>query len=405
MKHGKLRGTRTIQGLTDSSTRLSLARSDHTLCVVGSKAYIFGGETAAGKLSSNDVHCINLDSSDNSAPNYSIIPAIPEVEGGEVPEPRKRHAACALNVCVAMFGGSDDVGGILKKPHLIWLFNTATSKWETLENSNPDIRPSPRSSTHLFSHRNNLILHGGRDPEGNLLVDTWHFDYVNKFWTQLADAPVASGNVTLSDGVLYLVAGTDVMSGDLHFLQLTAKSGESQGWQTVSFPTSPLTPGPLPRTGATLLPISTGYGRQYLLFGFGAQPPAVGSGIEAEVSHQSTPAEGFTPPQFWSDLWTYQLPSSTPEVKVTTNIYEAMKPAKIKDAIRGALGVDSGKHSWAEVEVLPPADLVEDAGKVHPGPRSYFASDITEDRKTVILWGGVNPKGEREGDGWMIKLE
>ena len=67
--------------------------------------------------------------------------------------------------------------------------------------------------------------------------------------------------------------------------------------------------------------------------------------------------------------------------------------------------MDSGKHSWAEVEVLPPADLEESAGKIHPGPRSAFAVDVMKDKRSVVIWGGVNPKGEREGDGWIIKLE
>ena len=58
-----------------------------------------------------------------------------------------------------------------------------------------------------------------------------------------------------------------------------------------------------------------------------------------------------------------------------------------------------------EVEVLPPTDLEASEGKVHPGPRGSFACDVMDDGTTVVVWGGVNPKGEREGDGWVIKLE
>lgn len=90
--------------------------------------------------------------------------------------------------------------------------------------------------------------------------------------------------------------------------------------------------------------------------------------------------------------------------------------------------MDSGKHSWSEVEILPPGDLQPEAGKLHPGPRSWFGCDVTKDKKGVVIWGGkqhsfprkdqpsllltdnspgtgVNPRGEREGDGWVIRLE
>jgi hypothetical protein len=40
--------------------RASLARSRHSLTVVGDKAYIFGGETSDGKLAATDIHVITL---------------------------------------------------------------------------------------------------------------------------------------------------------------------------------------------------------------------------------------------------------------------------------------------------------------------------------------------------------
>jgi hypothetical protein len=151
--------------------------------------------------------------------------------------------------------------------------------------------------------------------------------------------------------------------------------------------------------------MTTGYGRQYLLYMFGSRMES--QSVQAEADEHSQPQEqpATKLPPFWSDLWTYQLPSSSPEVKPTTAVYEALKPAKIKDKIRGALGLDDGQHSWCEVEVLPPTNLEAAGGKLHPGPRASFAADVMKDGRTVVIWGGVNPKGEREGDGWMIKLE
>ncbi len=347
---------------------------------------------------------MNLERTETLEPEYSVIPAIPKAEGGKIPAARTKHAACAFNICVAIYGGNDETGQTLDEGATIWLFNTADQAWETLGDKleGSALTPKPRHSARLFDHQNNLILYGGTGADGTPLTDVWHFDYVNKTWTQLPDAPVSTRNAALSEGVLHLISSNDTMSSSLHILQLNAKSEEGQGWQTVPYPTNPLTPGPLPRIEAGLVPVSTGYGRQYLLYMLGAQPANPESTSEsAKATDQGKDA----PASFWSDIWTYQLPSSEPEVKLTTQIYEAMKPARIKDSIRGALGVDSGKHSWSEIEVLPPADLIPEAGKVHPGPRSSLGFDVMKNKSTVVVWGGLNPKGEREGDGWIIKLE
>lgn len=350
---------------------------------------------------------MTLQASDTPEPDYSVIPAIPDVEGGKVPTPRQGHASCGFNICVAIFGGVDESGNVIDED-FIWLFNTSKQAWETIKPSNSDSSPQPRRDARLYDHKNNLILYGGTSASGEALKDVWHFSYVENTWTPLPSAPVATANAAVTDGVLYTITGSDDVSGDLHFLPLDAKSDEPNGWSHVPFPTNPLTPGPQPRTGAGLLPISTGYGRQYLLYMFGSRQE-VQAKISAPDENTSPEAKPNTEtkdqsPVFWSDMWTYQLPSSSPELRA--NLYEALKPAKLKDTIRGALGMDSGKHSWGEVEVQPPSDsdLAASEGKVHPGPRAAFACDVMKDGKAVVIWGGVNPKGEREGDGWFIRL-
>ena len=346
---------------------------------------------------------MTLASADKPEPDYSIIPAVPDVEGGKVPVARKKHAACAFNVCVAVFGGVDESDQVFNEDATIWLYNTAKSAWETLEPAKSDeAAPQPRSGAGLFNLKNNLVLYGGHDKSGEALKDVWMFDYVEKAWSQRPHTPVWSSSAALADGVLYLVSGNDNMGGDLHFLPLMAKR-EEQKWQTIPFPTNSLAPGPRARHGGGLLPVTTGYGRHYLTYMFGARQ----SGITDEESDEKPPpAVEATPDdvQYYSDMWIYQLPSAAPEAKITTNIMESLKPAKIKDVIRGSLGFDSGKHSWTEAEVLPPTDLEATAGKVHPGPRGFFGCDVMEDGRSLVVWGGVNAKGEKEGDGWVIKL-
>lgn len=348
---------------------------------------------------------MTLAAADEPEPDYSIIPAIPDIEGGKVPAARKKHAACAFNVCVAVYGGVGADGELIDEAgSLVWLYNTAKSAWETLEPADTVSAPQARSGAKLFNHRNNLVLYGGHDASGTGLKDVWVFDYVERTWTERPGALVSTPNAALDDGVLYAVCGSDNMSSDLHFLQLSAKGEQEASWQTVPFPTNPMTPGPRPRIGAGLLPITTGYGRNYLAYLFGARQAA---GAEPSSTEKPPPAEAMPneDPQYWSDIWTYQLPSSSPEVKATTSLSEVIKPAAIKDKIRSALGYDSGGHSWGEAEVLPPTDLEASAGKVHPGPRGFFGCDVMGDGRSLVVWGGVNAKGEKEGDGWIIKLE
>jgi hypothetical protein len=369
---------------------------------VKEKAYIFGGETAAGKFASNEVHVINLDADDKTSPAYSVIPAVPHVEGGKVPVARTRHAACAFNICVAVFGGTDENDKVIEE-NFIWLFNAGKSAWEILDGSKSGSAPQPRRDAHLYNHKNNLVLYGGVDAKGQVLTDVWYYSYVENIWTALPEAPISTSNAVVSDGVLYLLSGSEDISGDLHSLPITPASAEEQVWSHREFPANPLTPGPKARAGAELIPISTGYGRQYLLYMFGKRAAPPSSDFGKEGAHQPQGEAQNNDLEFHSDMWTYQLPSSNLEARA--NIYEALKPAKIKDAIRGALGMDDGKHSWAEVEVVPTANLDVTEGKLHPGPRASFAADVMKDGVTVVLWGGVNPKDEREGDGWMIKLE
>lgn len=348
-------------------------------------------------------------------------------EGSDVPAARTKHSACAFNVCVAVYGGCDTKGNLIDKESIIWLYNTGKSAWESMKATDSKASaPGSRSQCSLFNFKNNILLYGGKTDQESV-KDVWYFDYAGKTWTQLPSAPVSVTNAALADGSLYLISGQDQMSSKVHSLDIgkalqeanerkeqvpnkEQKEAQDQEddeeeeepeprikWATATFPTNPLTPGPRPRFGGGLLPISTGYGRNYLLYFFGSRQSPLNNNLDPSTHDDPTQ---------WSDIWTYQIPSATPEAKPTTSLADMVKPAAIKDAIRARLGYDSGEHSWAEVEVQAPGDITDvGEGKLHPGPRGFFGADVMEDGKTVVLWGGVNARGEREGDGWMIKLE
>ncbi|KAK8084315.1 hypothetical protein PG997_005586 [Apiospora hydei] len=371
-------------------TRASLVRSHHSLTVVGNRAYIFGGRTSSNnKLADNEIHVVALPTSQDQTAkgsDYRLIPALPLVEHEGVPSARSDHAACASHGRVAIFGGADEAGALVQDA-TIWLFDVEKSAWHALKpETSTSLPPPARKEARLFAQDNDFILYGGKDEGGVPLEDVWRFNYESKTWIPLPDAPAVTSNAAFADGTLYLIAGNDDLSSSLHFLDTNHHAGGPQAnWESITFPTNPLAPGPRPRENGGLLHVSTGYGRNYLLYFFG------------ERSTTSSPRPA------WSDMWTLQLPSSDVAHK-STSLSEAVQPAKIKDGIRALFGA-SGKHTWAEVMVKPPGDVSGHAGKLHPGPRGFFGYDVMGTGNGVVVWGGVDAKGETEGDGWIIQLE
>lgn len=369
---------------------------------------------------------------------YRLIPALPGVEGGKVPKARTRHAACKFKDCVAVYGGCDKSGNPIDERSSIWLFDPQSRTWGELApaaaSATTEFQPGPLQDPKLFAHdATTLILYGGQTPATVASSDLWKFDTKSRTWSPLPTPPAAAepSNAAVANGRFYFISSDDSMSSQLHILPLSSASRgskeEEQKWTTLTFPTNPLAPGPRARHGGALLPITTGYGRNYLVYFLGARSQPTSSSAttrlgmtgdekftigEAEEA-QSPPSEPRAQHEEheekdvtqWSDMWTLQLPSSDLEAKPKLSIKEAIKPAKIKDAIRSGLGAETGKWGWAEVEMTVPEELGAAEGKLHPGPRAWFGSDVMEDGKSVVFWGGENAEGEKVGDGWTVRLE
>jgi hypothetical protein len=190
------------------------------------------------------------------------------------------------------------------------------------------------------------------------------------------------------------------MSSQLHHIGITLPE-ENMEWESFTFPTNPLVPGPRARHDGAFLPLTTGWGRNYLTYLLGAREDFSQvkeiTGDKADDPHAATQ---------YSDSWALQIPSSDLEAKAAWSLKDAIKPAKIKDAIRHAIGAETGHLSWAEAVVQPPSDkkLEEEDGKLHPGPRAFFGADVMQNGHSVVFWGGVDAKGQRVGDGWVVQF-
>lgn len=377
-------------------------RSHHTVTVVANKAYIFGGTTSDGLLASNDIHAVTVEHSGKPEMDYGLTPALPTTEGDRVPSSRTSHSACAFHGNVALYGGSDEKDNLIDDNSSMWLFSPERKTWDLLVPSTTGSAPGPRHSAKLFEYEGSIVLYGGHDATGDAASDLWQFDVASKTWIQLPTAPVATTNAALANGQLYLISGSDSVSGQLHHLGISLPVGE-MSWESFTFPANPLAPGPRARHDGAFLPITTGWGRNYMTYLLGARDHSSPT-QDLSAAEKTTSADGVT--QF-SDTWNLQIPSSDVEAKPAWSLKNAIKPAKIKDAIRHAIGAETSHLAWAEAVVQLPSDkqLEEEAGKLHPGPRAFFGADTMENGHSVVFWGGVNAKGERIGDGWIVRFE
>ncbi|PSR79724.1 hypothetical protein BD289DRAFT_375150 [Coniella lustricola] len=367
----------------------ALARSRHSVTVLGDTAYIFGGEHADRSLASTDVHTVSLPSQTQSVAQHSHYTAFPvkDTVTGEVvvPAPRKGHAAAARGKHVVVHGGSDDKGVPIDEDNCIWLWDAEKLQWARIRavtQIGKTLAAREGHSIFVDEKQDLLILHGGKTRE-ELTAETWLFDFDAVAWTQLPSSPATPSVAAYVDNTLYSISTDSALGGSIHVLKLgqnaTERSKpEALKWEQIDFPTNPLAPGPTSRVGASLLPVSTGYGRHYLVYLLG---------------REAKPGQENQEERFRSDVWSVQLPS------------HGFNAAAVKDAIRDRLpgNIESGTYSWAEVEIVPTEQL-EHEGKVHPGPRGFFGASTCADGKSIVFWGGLNAKGDQEADGWMLKV-
>lgn len=437
--------------LSATLTRVSspgfLPRSSHTLTVVNDHAYIFGGEDEHGELAGNEVHIVALPLKSNGPgePDYKCVPALGVESGhgvgdgdGSVPVPRAGHTASRVGERVFVFGGKGKDGHVLEENGRVWVFDVTSLRWSYLD-PNGDAYPQPRyyhggvasqqplppgsdgklqalgsqiqesisktlpslvskPSPPAELHGTLFISSGLSSNESEPLDDIWAFAVASNAWSQLPSAPSkfsSPPSLATATDHLYLITGSAEVASEIHQLPIpnyllhsTSEnvddvSDPPLSWLTIPFPTNPLTPGPRPRQGAGLLPIKTGNGRFYLLYLFGEKASPAKSTNEGELR------------TFWSDIFSYQPPASTPS------------PAGIKDSTRSTIGVETGEGTWAEVQVIANEEgskISEGEGKSHPGPRGWLACDVV-DGGNIVLWGGINGKEEVEGDGWFVNVK
>ncbi|MCJ1331714.1 hypothetical protein MMC10_008406 [Thelotrema lepadinum] len=424
---------------------VTIPRSSHSLSVVNGKAYIFGGELEPRKPVDNDMHIITLPASGVGEGDYQVVPARPEVEGGDVPGPRVGHSSVAIGSRVFVFGGR---GGVEMKPldevGRVWVFDTERKVWGYLDPGKGSPVPEGRSyhaataSEHPLPkglvggkkgaeaqpqlERGEQMAREGKGEEdvagraeasvelhGTVFVhagcvaqgrvgDLWAFDVGSSMWRRMPDAPApARGGaaVTVSRDRLYRFGGFDgekEIGGQIDYLALAKGTVDDKGGKgevdvipkTGEWITERFPDGgktPGDRSVAGLHAVTTGQGRNYLILLLGEKDPS-------SKGHEGAG-------QFWDDVWAYQVRP------------EGMTGASVKDAVRGLVGAKTGEGQWAKVDI-PETSMEEGVQMKGPRARGWFASAAmgeAGENGSVVLWGGIEGGNERLGDGWMINFE
>ncbi|KAI9891386.1 MAG: Negative regulator of mitotic exit [Vezdaea aestivalis] len=151
--------------------RVPPARTNHTVVHLNEKLYLFGGTN--GITWFNDVWCYEPRTN-----MWSQLDCI-----GYIPAPREGHAAALVGDIMYIFGGRTEQGTDLGD---LAAFRISTRRWYTFQNMGPS--PSPRSGHSMTAYNKEIVILGGEpsvaggDPSELSLVyvlDTGKIRYKN----------------------------------------------------------------------------------------------------------------------------------------------------------------------------------------------------------------------------------
>ncbi|KEF55986.1 uncharacterized protein A1O9_07566 [Exophiala aquamarina CBS 119918] len=354
------------------------------------------------------------------------------------------HSSTAIDDKLFVVGGGSSSGGSAHSLDKFVVFDTLTSSYSILEadiSSCVDGIPPPRTNHSATASpfptpsslpdgptvdaHGTVFIHGGRCTDVDTshfktLRDTWAFDIGTRVWAKLPDIPdpcpleiAGEGRIVnvnnrlwrLGDGfgrVMYIDLNGSHSSGAGSQISIALKTGVK--WEVVNFGTEatdgasqgkmssePATTSsqpvslPLPRVSSGVVPITTGSGREHLIY-FMGRDSVIGP---------------------LDDFWSFQIDA------------DKNTAASVKDKIRDAVAANStsswksGRHTWAKCEQKKEEKQESrDAVAMWPPGLYDFGSDVWSDqgRDVFLIWGGKNRghEGSQEevvDGGWVVTVK
>ena len=411
----------TARGTEPESKAVPCARKHHTATVVGDRIYIFGGQYVNDQAIGEE-HKGQIWVFDTTTNTWSHLQ--PEESSHGTPGPRARHAAAAseLPPPPPQTDRKQDVGVLPQAPP-----DPAKYLVEP---------PSPSSYGTLFIYGGITVKSDNKDGDDNddgkkLLGDTWTFDIRSRTWNVISEGHGTGRQdaaLALVGQRLYLSGGFDgTQTCDAHIESLDVgavvngqTSSEKNMMRKLSLPqmkedwcTIGIHRGgddnfkvPTARSGAGLLQVTTGQGRDYLLL--------VGGNVRARLygddgKESSTEADAAFNEGTYGDIWAFQLPSA------------AASAATAKDSTRKAVNMDTREAAWAEAQYRYLNAMGDEISPLQAGVRvgqgigvrrGFAVTKGTEvDGATALIWGGVRITGEKGNeeevlnDGWIVTVD
>ncbi|KAK0569231.1 hypothetical protein OC861_001157 [Tilletia horrida] len=156
-------------------------RYGHTVSIIASKLYVFGGLVDGAFL--NDFWCFDLNSL-KSTPTWELVRPANDV----VPPRRTSHVSVTYKDCIYIFGGTDG------QYHYndTWCYSVTRNEWTEL--SCIGYIPVPREGHSACLVDDVMYVFGGRGVDGKELGDLASFKITNKRWYMFANmGPSPSG--------------------------------------------------------------------------------------------------------------------------------------------------------------------------------------------------------------------
>ncbi|SPJ83648.1 related to cell polarity protein tea1p [Fusarium torulosum] len=148
-----------VQG--ETSPKMPAPRTNHTMITFNDKMYLFGGTN--GFQWFNDVWCY-----DPAANKWSQFDCI-----GYIPAPREGHAAALVDDVMYVFGGRTEEGTDLGD---LAAFRISSRRWYTFQNMGPS--PSPRSGHSMTTVGKSIVILGGEPSSATTSVSDLGLLYV-----------------------------------------------------------------------------------------------------------------------------------------------------------------------------------------------------------------------------------
>ncbi|TKA67578.1 hypothetical protein B0A55_10182 [Friedmanniomyces simplex] len=152
-------------------------RYGHTLNILGSKIYIFGGQVEGYFF--NDLVAFDLNALQQATNRWEIL-IQNTIDGGpphgQIPPARTNHTIISYNDRLYLFGGTDGVNWY----NDVWSYSFHTNSWTQLDCIG--YIPSPREGHAAALVGDVMYIFGGRTEEGNDLGDLAAFRITSRRW-------------------------------------------------------------------------------------------------------------------------------------------------------------------------------------------------------------------------------